>query len=114
ENLHLQLVQAYYQALVTGEVLELNIENESTADEMLRIMAARDEQGVVEPADYNRSKNLSLDVKTSRIGYTQALQKSINNLESLLAVDTVILKEQLDDFAWPALYDGASVANRPA
>ncbi len=114
ENLHLQLVQAYYQALVTGEVLELNVENESTADEMLRIMAARNEQGVVEPADYNRSKNLSLDVKTSRIGYTQALQKSINNLESLLAVDTVILKEQLDDFAWPALYDGASVVNRPA
>ena len=39
ENLHLQLIQAYYQALVTKEVLNLNEENEQTADELLRIMS---------------------------------------------------------------------------
>lgn len=114
ENLHMQLVQGYYQALVTKEVLKLNEENETTADEMLRIMTERNEQGVVDPADYNRTKNLSLDVKTARMGYTQAFKQSVNNLNSLLDIDTVVLKEQLDDFDWPVLYEGAQVNNRPA
>lgn len=114
ENLHLQLVQGYYQALVTKEVLKLNEENESTADELLRIMTERDEQGVVDPADYNRSKTLSLDVKTTRIGYTQALRQSINNLDAILAVDTVLLNGELGDFNWPVMYEAASINNRPA
>ena len=114
ENLHLQLVQGYYQALVTKEVLKLNEENEQTADELLRIMTERNQQGVVNPADYNRSRNLSLDVKTTRIGYTQALQKSVNNLSSMLDVDTVLLSEELGDFNWPMLYDESSIHNRPA
>lgn len=114
ENLHLQLVQGYYQALVTKEVLKLNEENETTATELLRIMTDRNEQGVIDPADYNRSKNLSLDVKTSRIGYTQALHQSINNLNSLLAIDTIELHEELDDFTWPVLYAGGEIHNRPA
>lgn len=114
ENLHLQLTQAYYQALVTKEVLTLNEENEETANELLRIMTDRNEQGVIDPADFNRSKNLSLDVKTSRIGYTQALQQSINNLNAILDIDTIELNEELNDFEWPALYDGGNAQNRPA
>lgn len=114
ENLHLQLVQGYYQALVTKEVLQLNEENETTAAELLRIMTARNEQGVVDPADFNRTKNLSLDVVTARIGYTQALKQSINSLASILDVDTVELSEELEDFSWPVLYEAAKVSNRPA
>lgn len=114
ETLHLQLVQAYYQALVTKEVLKLNEENEATADELLRIMALRNEQGIVDPSDYNRSKNLSLDVKTARIGYTQALSQSMNNLDAILGTDTLVLNEELDNFEWPVLYEGGNISNRPA
>ncbi|MCB9047162.1 MAG: TolC family protein [Chitinophagales bacterium] len=113
ENLHLQLVQAYYQALVTKEVLKLNEENEQTADELLRIMSERNEQGVIDPADYNRTKNLSLDVKTTRIGYTQAMQKSVNNLVAILDIDTLVLNEELDNFEWPVLYQAGAVSARP-
>lgn len=114
ENLHLQLVQGYYQALVTKEVLKLNEENELTADDLLRIMTQRNEQGVVNPSEYNRSRNLSLDVKTTRIGYTRALQQAVNNLSAILLLDTVILKEELADFNWPVLYEEGSISNRPA
>lgn len=114
EQLHLQLIQGYYQTLVTKEVLKLNEENESTADELLRIMTERNKQGVVEPSDYNRSRNLSLDVKTARIGYTQALSQSINNLTSILDTDTIELREELIEFEWPTLYDGAKASSRPA
>lgn len=114
ENLHLKLIQGYYQALVTKEVLKLNEENEETADELLRIMTERNEQGVVDPADYNRTKNLSLDVKTARIGYTQTFIQSVNNLNALLDVDTVVLNEALDNFEWPVLYDGANASDRAA
>jgi len=114
ENLHLQLIQAYYQALVTKEVLNLNEENEQTADELLRIMSQRNEQGVVDPADYNRSKNLSLDVKTTRIGYTRTMQSSVNNLVAILDTDTVELREELDSFEWPVLYNAGDVTRRPA
>lgn len=114
EDLHLQLIQSYYQALVTKEVLKLNEENEATANELLRIMSHRNEQGVVDPANYNRSKNLSLDVKTTRIGYTQAMQKSVNGLIAILNTDSIVLKEELSDFNWPAMYQAGDVTNRPA
>lgn len=114
EDLHLQLVQAYYQTLVTKEVVGLNEENEETADELLRIMTERNEQGVVNPADYNRTKNLQLDVKTARIGYEQTLQQAYNNLNAILTTDSIVLNEELSDFDWPVMYEGAEVSNRPA
>lgn len=114
ENLHLQLVQAYYQALVTKEVLKLNDENEETVDELMRIMTDRNEQGVINPSDFNRTKNLQLDVKASGIGYRRALQQSINNLVALLGTDTVVLNDELDNFDWPVLYREGDIQNRPA
>ncbi len=113
ENLHLKLIQSYYQTLVTKEVLKLNEENETTTDELLRIMTERNDQGVIDPADYNRSKNLALDVKTARIGYTQALRQSVNNLNATLGIDTIELNEELVDFNWPTLFDDADINNRP-
>lgn len=114
ENLHLKLIQSYYQALVTKEVLKLNEENEETANELLRIMTERNDQGVIDPADYNRSRNLALDVKTARISYTQAMKQSVNNLNATLGIDTIELNEELVDFNWPALFDDADINNRPA
>lgn len=114
ENLHLQLIQSYYQTLVTGEVLALNKENEETAVELLRIMSERNEQGVVDPADYNRTKNLLLDVKSTRISYTSRMAQALNGLNAILGTDTVILREALNSFEWPTLYEGADITNRPA
>lgn len=114
ETLHLQLIQAYYQTLVTEEVLVLNEENEETATELLRIMTDRDAQGVVNPADFNRTKNLVLDVKSTRIGYTSQMQQNVSNLNSILGTDTIILNEQLSDFNWPVLYTVGDITTRPA
>lgn len=114
ETLHLQLIQAYYQTLVTEEVLVLNEENEETATELLRIMTDRDAQGVVNPADFNRTKNLVLDVKSTRIGYTSEMQQNVSNLNSILGTDTIILNEELNDFNWPVLHSTGDITTRPA
>lgn len=114
ETLHLQLIQAYYQTLVTEEVLVLNEENEETATELLRIMTDRDAQGVVNPADFNRTKNLVLDVKSTRIGYTSQMQQNVSNLNSILGTDTIILNEELSDFNWPVLHSAGDITTRPA
>lgn len=114
ETLHLQLIQAYYQTLVTEEVLVLNEENEETATELLRIMTDRDAQGVVNPADFNRTKNLVLDVKSTRIGYTSQMQQNVSNLNSILGTDTIILNEELSDFNWPVLHTAGDITTRPA
>lgn len=113
ETLHLQLIQAYYQTLVTEEVLVLNEENEETATELLRIMTDRDAQGVVNPADFNRTKNLVLDVKSTRIGYTSQMQQNVSNLNSILGTDTIILNEELSDFNWPVLHTAGDITTRP-
>ncbi len=114
EQLHLQLMQSYYQVLVTREVLALNEENDSTATELLRILTARHDQGITDPADYNRSRALTLDVKTAYIGYTQVLAQNIHNMEALLGTDTIVLNETLDDFNWPAPRQDADITGRPA
>lgn len=114
EQFHLQLMQAYYQALVTKEVLKLNDENAGTSNELLRVMDERNKQGVVNPSDYNRSRNLQLDVQSSGIGYTRSLEQSVNNLNALLAIekDSIVLDETLSGFDWPVLQTAADAANR--
>ncbi len=114
EQFHLQLMQAYYQSLVTKEVLKLNDENVETSNELLRVMKERNEQGVLNPADYNRSKNLQLDVQSSGIGYTKSLQQSANSLNAYLntGTDSVVLDENLATFNWPMLQSAANAANR--
>ncbi|MBS1587573.1 MAG: TolC family protein [Bacteroidetes bacterium] len=115
ENFHIQLVQAYYQSLVTKEVLKLNDENVQTANELMQIMDARNKQGVLNPADYNRTKNLQLDVQSTGINYSKTLQQSNNNIASLLDMgkDSVQLSEVIDDFSWPLLTSEGDAAARP-
>lgn len=115
ENFHIQLVQAYYQSLVTKEVLKLNDENVQTANELLQVMDARNKQGVLNPADYNRTKNLQLDVQSTGINYSKTLQQSNNNIASLLDIgkDSVQLGEVIDGFAWPLLTAEGEAADRP-
>lgn len=113
EQLHLQLIQAYYQLLVTREVLQLSKENEQTADELLRMLKERNEQGVIDPADFNRSKNLALDAQAVRMAYSRALTQHVNNLVALLGTDTVVLHEVADSFEWPVLYELQDINRRP-
>ena len=114
ESFHIQLVQAYYQTLVMKEVLKLNDENVQTADELLRIMDARNQQGVVNPSDYNRTKNLQLDVTSSGINYQKGLAQSNNNLVALLDAgkDSISLVEKIDAFSWPMLQGEADASGR--
>lgn len=115
ENYHIQLIQAYYQSLVTDEVLKLNEENTETATELMRIMDARNQTGIVNPADYNRSRNLQLDVQSAAINSRKALQQTINSLHNLLtSTDSIILREDLSSFGWPQPGNASDTDTRPA
>jgi outer membrane protein TolC len=114
-NYHIQLIQAYYQVLVTREVLKLNDENRAVADELLRIMEERNKAGVINPADYNRSVNLQLDVRASGINYSKALQQALNNLQALLsAKESVTINDTLGKFSWPIVQAPADISVRAA
>jgi outer membrane protein TolC len=116
ENLHIQTIQAYYQVLATEAVLALNRENITIADELMRIMQQRMDNGVLNPADFNRSKNLQLDVQSSDVSYKKSLQQSRNNLNTLLNIpvnNPVLLADSLMGFDWPLPVQQADVHNRP-
>lgn len=116
ENMHMQLLQSYYQLLVTRQVLGLNDENEGTSDELLRIMTDRNKQGVVNPADLNRTKNLQLDVVSSGIGYRKSLEQLQHGLTATLNLgnDSLSLTEDISKFNWPVLQSEREINTRPA
>lgn len=116
ENFHIQLMQTYYQALATKDVLALNDENAETTAELARIMADRFQNGVVNPADFNRTKNLDIDVKNSGYNYDKQLQQAYNNLGAMLNLkdDSLQLSESLLDFKWPLLQQVGDATMRPA
>lgn len=112
ENVHIQLIQGYYQWLVSRELLQLNDENTVVANELIRIMQQRNEAGVIDPADYNRSRNLQLDVLSANINSARMLQQSVNSLEALLNVDTLAIGDSLGRFSWPVLSSAAGIDGR--
>lgn len=115
ESFHIQLMQAYYQALATKDVLSLNNENAETATELARIMGDRYQNGVVNPADFNRTKNLNIDVQTTGYNYDKQLQQAYNNLGAMLNLkdDSLQLSESLTDFKWPMLQQIGDATARP-
>ncbi|HLO71516.1 MAG TPA: TolC family protein [Flavipsychrobacter sp.] len=115
ENFHIQLMQAYYQTLATKDVLSLNDENAETTAELTRIMADRYQNGVVNPSDFNRTKNLDIDVKNAGYNYTKQLQQAYNNLGAMLNLkeDSLQLSESLTDFKWPILQQLGDATARP-
>lgn len=115
ENFHIQLMQAYYQTLATKDVLLLNDENAVTTAELARIMADRYQNGVVNPSDFNRTKNLDIDVKNTSYNYIKQLQQAYNNLGAMLNLkdDSLQLSESLTDFKWPILQQLGDVTVRP-
>jgi outer membrane protein TolC len=84
ERLHNQLTELYYKILVAKEFLQLNKENERVTTELLQLMELRKKEGTVNPSDYNRAKNLSLDIQTASIEYERAYKSYLNAFKSLL------------------------------
>lgn len=105
EFFHIMLMQSYYQYLVTKEVLILNNENGETATELDRIVQARNKSGVINPADLNRTKNLTLDVQVSDIGYKKQLDVTKSTIDSMLDIktDSGSFAENIRTFNWPLL-----------
>ena len=116
ENLHLQLIQAYYQYLVTNEVEQLNDENAKTSKELVSIMKQRSQEGVVNPSDYNRARMLDMDVQTSSANYDKALVQSLHQLKAILNIpqEKELLIEDSLSFSEVAFNNNGTGENRAA
>ncbi len=112
EGYHIQLIKSYYQTLIAQEVMKLNKDNEATVVEVLHIMDERQLQGVIEPVDYNRTKNLQLDVLTASVNSRKVMEQSVNGLNMMLNTDSVVLHEIISQFSWPLLQAEGDAANR--
>ncbi len=116
EHLHLQLIQQYYQLLVSREVAKLNDENIETVNELMRILNDRKNAGILDPADYNRSLNLKLSTETSDVDYEKNIQQHLNALYSSLSIQaggSLSINGLLADFKWPALQQPGTITDRP-
>lgn len=114
EQLHLQLMQSYYQLLVMREVALLNDENIVTVNELARIMDERKEAGILEPSDHNRSINLKLNTETSAVDYQTRVQQSTNSLKALVNIPGDLeIAERLTDFDWPSPQQAVAISGRP-
>lgn len=117
ENLHLQLIQAYYQLLVTRAVAGLNQENVQTARLVLQILEQQFQQGILNPTDYNRTKNLALDVQVTAANYDRNIQQGLQSLQKLLSLpagQALLIDDSLASFEWKPLVQPMAINVRPA
>jgi outer membrane protein len=115
EYLHIQLAQAYFNALSAKELIALSAESKSKVDRLLTILEQRKKEGVLQPLDYNRAKQLQADIDNSTISWNLLLSKSMNVLHQLLnlsSTDSIALMEKMvGNWRLPAL---AEASQRPA
>jgi outer membrane protein len=117
EALHIQLTQWYYQSLFTKELVTLNQNNQETTNQLLKILEQRKNNGVLNPADFNRSKNLQLDMQSLGIEYEKNYAQSMIVLHQLLNLPDSIAITIADSLPGnPSLSSpvGSAVSNRPA
>jgi outer membrane protein TolC len=118
ENLHIQITQWYYQALVAKEMMRLNMENIHVVNELMRILEERKKMGVLDPADYNRSRNLQLNIETAQEDYNKVYDQSMIMLRSLLNIPATVrfdIKDSITVFEWPVNQDNSlKIGHRPA
>ncbi len=117
ENLHIQLVQYYYQALVMRELIKLNNANQEVSGQLVKILEERKTNGVLNPSDFNRSKNLQLDIQSAGIEYEKNYQSALIVLHQLLNLqDSVAIQinDSLASKAWFASPAATSIQQRPA
>jgi len=115
EHLHIQLAQAYFNILVARELLFISTESKTTIEQLLSILKQRHKEGILQPIDYNRAKQLQADIDNNSINWSLFLKKSTNELYHLLNVsltDSINLLEKLSP-TWE-LNEMLEASNRPA
>jgi outer membrane protein TolC len=116
ETLHIQLAQAYYQALLAKGLLELGNADVEIADELLRIMAERNKNQLVDPADYNRARNLQLDTRNAVIDYEKNYELGLIALRQLLhlpAESPLTLEDSVSSPDWKSNPEAVRPEDRP-
>ena len=117
ESLHIQLTQWYYQALLTHELVRLNRSNQEVTGELMRILEVRKQNGLLNPADYNRSRNLHLDIECTSIEYEKNYNQSLIALHQLLNLPDTSALQLLDSIGtknWLSISKETAITNRPA
>lgn len=117
ENLHINLAQLYYRALLYKQLIQLNDENKKVTAELMRIMEERKKNHVINPADYNRSQNLSLEVINAGIEYAKLYDVTLNNLKAAVNInstETILLKETIPEVESALLREETDITNRAA
>jgi outer membrane protein TolC len=97
EYLHIQLAQAYFNAIAAKELLAVSAESKKTITQLLIILEQRKKEGVLQPVDYNRAKLLQADIDNNAFNWQLLLTKSTNALHQLLnvpATDSITLAEK--------------------
>ncbi|HEV7329429.1 MAG TPA: TolC family protein [Flavisolibacter sp.] len=97
EYLHIQLAQAYFNALAAKELLALAAESKKTVAQLLTVLELRKKEGVLQPVAYNRAKLLQADIDNNAIQWRLLLAKSMNELQQLLHIpetDSLLLAER--------------------
>ena len=117
ENLHIQITQWYYQALVAKEMIRMNAANIQVVNELMRILEERKRNGVLDPADYNRSRYLQMNVESAQRDYEKIWNQSLINLRSLLNIPATVsfeLKDSIGTFEWRlGEYTSTKIDHRP-
>ena len=117
ESQHIQITQWYYQALLSREMVKLNQSNQQVTEELMRIMELRKQKSVLNPADYNRSKNLQLDVQASTVEYEKMYQQSMISLRQLLNLPDAVqflLTDSIANNKWQTIIQANDITMRPA
>jgi outer membrane protein TolC len=116
EDLHIQLTEFYFQALLSGALVQLNAESIRIAKQLMTVMDERKKSGILNPSDYNRSSNLELDVEAGGPTYEKLMRQSTIALRALLNLpdsSTIEIADSLDSFSWPLLAENRNLNDRP-
>ncbi len=117
ENLHIQITQWYYQALLARELVLLNQSDLLVTDELMRILTERKKNGILNPADFNRSKNLQLDMQAAAVQYNKNYQEALIVLQQLLNLPSnahLLLNDSIAGKNWQMLPDTIGFNKRPS
>ncbi len=117
DSLRIQLTQWYYQTLLAAELVKLNLLDKEVTDTLMDLMDKRKKNGVLNPADYNRSKNLQLDIASAGVESEKSYTQSIIVLHQLLNLPDsmpLALQDSIASVYWQAVTDAVPPEQRPA
>jgi outer membrane protein len=117
ETMHIQLTQIYYQAVIAKELIEINKDNQAITDELLQILTQRKNNGLLDPADFNRAKYLQIDVTSSGVEYEKNYFQTLISLRQLLTIPdsiSLIVGDSIADANWLVIPEKTAITARPA